>query len=90
MPSWDNSARRQRWAQIFRGSTPDKYGDWLQETIQKFTPASTEEDFVFTNAWNEWAEGNHLEPDLRWGRGYLDAHARAISSGRLTRELAEP
>jgi hypothetical protein len=87
MPSWDNSARREQWAWIYRGSTPEKYGEWLNETLDRFTPPSAEEDLVFTNAWNEWGEGNHLEPDLRWGRAYLEAHARAMaaSSGAASR-----
>ncbi len=79
-PSWDNSPRRAQWAHIFTGATPEKYGSWLEQTLHAFTPPSPEEDLVFTNAWNEWAEGNHLEPDQRWGLGYLEAHARAISA----------
>lgn len=85
MPSWDNSPRREQWAWIFRGSTPEKYGAWLEQTILGFTPPSAEEDLVFTNGWNEWAEGNHLEPDLRWARGYLHAHARATAAARAAR-----
>jgi lipopolysaccharide biosynthesis protein len=77
-PSWDNSARRDPLAFIMHGSTPDKYGAWLTSTISRFRPPTPDEDFVFTNAWNEWAEGNHLEPDQRWGRQYLEAHREAV------------
>jgi lipopolysaccharide biosynthesis protein len=78
-PGWDNSARRARNATIFRGSTPQAYERWLRSLV-----ASTMEQFqgderlVFVNAWNEWAEGNHLEPDQRWGRAYLEATTRAL------------
>lgn len=79
MPNYDNSARRKEGAVIFIGSTPEKYGAWLREIVQysrrKFTG---DERLVFINAWNEWGEGNHLEPDLRWGRAYLDATRRAL------------
>jgi lipopolysaccharide biosynthesis protein len=85
MPSWDNSARRKHGAFIFRGSTPAKYYGWLRETVMTFEPPSPEEDLVFTNAWNEWAEGNHLEPDQRWGRAYLEAHRCAM--GHASRRL---
>ena len=61
------------------GATPEKYGRWLEETLQRFTPPSPEENLIFTNAWNEWAEGNHLVPDVKWGLRYLEEHARATA-----------
>jgi hypothetical protein len=36
------------------------------------------ESLVFINAWNEWGEGNHLEPCQKWGRAYLEATRRAL------------
>ena len=76
-PSWDNSARRASGAMIVRNSSPLKYEHWLRRTAIK-----TEERFegdermIFINAWNEWAEGAHLEPDQKFGRQYLEATRR--------------
>ena len=81
-PSWDNAARRKTGALILRDSTPELYERWLRAVIDEFEPYGPEENFVFVNAWNEWAEGNHLEPDERWGRAYLEAHARATGAAR--------
>ncbi|MHC1708679.1 MAG: glycoside hydrolase family 99-like domain-containing protein [Bacteroidales bacterium] len=72
MPMWDNSPRRKIEAAIFLDSTPEKYGKWLESIVDAFTPYSREENFIFLNAWNEWAEGNHLEPCLNWGHAYLE------------------
>lgn len=77
-PSWDNSARRKVGARIFRDSTPALYEKWLTATLNRFKPPSPDEDFVFINAWNEWAEGNHLEPCQKWGHAYLEATARGL------------
>lgn len=77
-PDWDNSARRKENAYILTGSTPELYENWLKQTISRFKPFSPEENFIVINAWNEWAEGNHLEPDRKWGRKYLEATARAL------------
>lgn len=75
-PSWDNTARRKN-AYIFKGSTPDLYEKWLKAAI-KLAPKSSEGNFIFINAWNEWAEGNHLEPCQKWGYAYLEATRRAV------------
>lgn len=78
-PGFDNSPRRRKDALILRGSTPEVYGRWLQRVLEREAgrPAMGDDRLVFVNAWNEWAEGNHLEPCQRWGRAYLEAHAGA-------------
>jgi hypothetical protein len=77
-PAWDNSSRRRgRPALMFLNSSPQAYELWVRETLRRFEPFSADENLVFVNAWNEWAEGNHMEPCQRWGRAYLEAHARA-------------
>lgn len=86
-PGWDNGPRRERGATIFINSTPEKYESWLQEVVNRtkarLRPGENNEiapdSLVFINAWNEWAEGNHLEPCQRWGRKYLEATQRALS-----------
>jgi lipopolysaccharide biosynthesis protein len=78
-PMWDNSPRRSEDGAIIRNSTPELYEKWLTHVVDKFTPFSEEENFIFLNAWNEWAEGNYLEPDLKFGSDYLEATRRALS-----------
>lgn len=78
-PSWDNSARRATDAVILRGASPARYQEWLRATVERFEPPSPSEDFVFINAWNEWAEGNHLEPCVRYGHQYLEATRDALT-----------
>jgi hypothetical protein len=76
-PSWDNSPRRKSGATIFHGSTPAVYERWLR-TVARNSRRDADEDLIFINAWNEWGEGNHLEPCQKWGRAYLEATRRAI------------
>ncbi len=77
-PSWDNTARTGNRALVVANATPNNYEWWLARTLEK-----SAEDFpvrdrlVFINAWNEWAEGCHLEPDRRHGRAFLEATLRA-------------
>lgn len=70
-PMWDNSARRKINYFILHNSTPQKYKVWLQHIIDNYKWESMPEPFLFINAWNEWAEGNHLEPCQKWGNSYL-------------------
>ncbi len=79
-PGFDNSSRRAKDATIFLNSTPEAYGQWLEATLREEQARDLPDDqkLVIVNAWNEWAEGNHLEPDQRWGLAYLEAHRLAL------------
>lgn len=78
-PGWDNTARRARSGTVLLDSTPERYEHWLSRAVvHTRREFEGEQRLVFINAWNEWAEGNHLEPDLRWGRAYLEATLRAL------------
>ncbi len=77
MVGWDNTARRPYGATIFSGATPEAYERWLRHTVKSVSSVREEENYLFIVAWNEWAEGNHLEPDERYGRAFLEA-TRAV------------
>lgn len=86
-PGWDNTPRRTIDATVYLGSTPELYESWLRTAVERQRAAAAMkngnagtgvESLVFINAWNEWAEGNHLEPDQKWGRSYLEATQRAL------------
>jgi len=85
-PGWDNSARRKKGAIILVNSTPELYENWLRQVVNRqraIAPPDESsgiapESLVFINAWNEWAEGNHLEPCQKWGRAYLEATRRVL------------
>lgn len=80
-PSFDNTARRSKKAAVFLGSTPDKFLNWLRQAVEKtMIEKAGDERLLFINAWNEWGEGNHLEPDVKWGRAYLEAVAKVINN----------
>ena len=79
MTGWDNTPRRQRRGYVFLGATPERYGEWLAEAVRQTRERHpSDRPLVFINAWNEWAEGAHLEPDQRYKRAYLEATQEAM------------
>lgn len=79
-PSWDNTARKKDKGIVASGSSPELYYKWLRHTVAHFIPYSDEENFIFINAMNEWAEGNHLEPCAKYGTAYLEATKKALEN----------
>lgn len=80
MPSWDNEPRKPGKGRTFTFSTPGRYQEWLSTVIGQTVKNNAPDDrLVFINAWNEWAEGAHLEPDRKYGYAYLDATHRALA-----------
>lgn len=80
VPMWDNTARYGSEAYVIHDSKPQFFQEWLENTID-YTKRSLPLDrrLILVNAWNEWAEGAHLEPDTRFGYSYLNSVGRALS-----------
>jgi hypothetical protein len=75
---WDNSARKPFDPLIMDGACPEKFKKYIRQQIYR-TKNIYNSEFLFINAWNEWAEGTYLEPDKKYGYQYLQALNEAIS-----------
>lgn len=71
-PSWDNTPRRSNTSDIFWGATPKKFKKYFHLQLEHANE-EYQAEYIFINAWNEWAEGAHLEPDEHNKYGYLEA-----------------
>ncbi len=82
--SFDNTARKARWGGVvFHGASSENYGTWLFDILRESKKIHDRaHDYVFVNSWNEWAEGSHLEPDIRNGYAYLEATCNALYRAR--------
>lgn len=76
---WDNTARYGKRARLFKDACPDRFEYWFGKLLESMAARDLPENFIFLNAWNEWAEGAYLEPDEKFGHGYLDAINRQLA-----------
>lgn len=72
IPNWDNTPRSGVRGLIFRNATPELFKRHLIEAITQISHKPFENRIVFIKSWNEWAEGNYLEPDMKFGMQYLE------------------
>jgi lipopolysaccharide biosynthesis protein len=80
IPNWDNSPRSGKRGVIFHNADPKYFALHLKEAISQVKNKPYENRLVFIKSWNEWAEGNHLEPDLKYGKRYLEVIREAIGN----------
>jgi hypothetical protein len=78
IPNWDHSPRSGRSGHILTESTPQLFLKHVQKTLKMLEKKEPQHKILFLKSWNEWAEGNYMEPDLKYGRGYLDALRQAL------------
>jgi GT2 family glycosyltransferase len=87
MPGWDNTARRQDNSFCFENASPGAFQAWLEDALEETRHQNFgDEQIVFVNAWNEWAEGAYLEPDRRYGHTYLEAVKNATDASLLLKK----
>lgn len=72
-PNWDHSPRSGKRGMIITGSTPELFGNTVKTMVEHISHKSPEHQIIFLKSWNEWGEGNYVEPDLKYGHGYLKA-----------------
>jgi GT2 family glycosyltransferase len=84
-PSWDNTPRQPQRGDSFIGATPEAFQVYVEEKLEYLRQFLVgHERLLFVNAWNEWAEGTHLEPDQKYGHRWLEA----IRNARMVKSLA--
>jgi hypothetical protein len=84
IPNWDHSPRSGRRGNIFINSNPKAFKKHVKAVLDKVKNKKDDHRIIFLKSWNEWAEGNYMEPDLKFGRGYLEALKEAISEMNRT------
>jgi lipopolysaccharide biosynthesis protein len=80
-PNWDNTPRSGRGGVVITGATPEKFRRNVVDAVATIADRRPEERLLWIKSWNEWAEGNHLEPDLTHGRAWLHALREGLTHG---------
>lgn len=80
IPNWDHSPRSGKRAYILRDSSPYLFKKHVTEVLKEINDKKEEDQIVFLKSWNEWGEGNYMEPDLRFGKGYINALKEALEN----------
>lgn len=79
VPNWDNTPRSGLNGFVLHNSTPELYGRHLEEAVSLVADRAQDQRLVFIKSWNEWAETNYLEPDLKWGHRYLEETLKSVA-----------
>lgn len=82
LPNWDNTPRSGMRGIVFHNATPELFRGVLRKAIDRVADRPKDERIVFLKAWNEWAEGNYVEPDQKWGHAWLEAIRAEVESAR--------
>lgn len=78
MPNWDRTPRAGKAEGIYVNSTPGNFRKHLKDALEVISGKAPEHRILFLKSWNEWGEGNYVEPDLKYGHGYLDAISESL------------
>jgi hypothetical protein len=80
VPNWDSTPRLGWKGVVLHNSTPELFRIHVREVLQKTAYKPVEKRIMFLKSWNEWAEGNYMEPELKYGRSYLQVLKEEINS----------
>lgn len=78
MPQWDRTPRAGKATNPLINATPEKFQKTIENALKLIKEKAPEHQILFLKSWNEWGEGNYVEPDDRFGHGWLDAIRNAL------------
>lgn len=78
--SWDHTPRSGKRGSVFVGATPQRFGDFVKKLLTEIQSYQNKPPFIMIKSWNEWGEGNYLEPDLRYGKAFITELRKAIDN----------
>ena len=78
IPNFDHSPRSGKWGYILDHATPNSFYEMCKKVMS--IVSKKENKIVMLRSWNEWGEGNHMEPDLKYGQGFINALRKAIDN----------
>lgn len=79
LPNWDHSPRSGKRGDVFYNSTPENFDKHLKDVLQVTEMKDGDDNIIFLKSWNEWGEGNYIEPCTKYGRGYINVLKRNLS-----------
>ena len=82
LPNYDHTPRSKTRGHLFSNSTPSNWEKLMRNLLDKVKGKKTDENVIFLKSWNEWGEGNYMEPDLKYGKGYLEALKRVLDENQ--------
>lgn len=80
IPQWDHTPRSGWNGSLFINSTPELFYKHAVDALNAIKDKKDEHKIIFLKSWNEWGEGNYMEPDLKFGRGFIEALRKAVDS----------
>ena len=78
LPQWDRSPRTGKSEGVYVNSTPENFQEHIKKALDVIKDKSQEHRILFLRSWNEWGEGNYVEPDMKYGHGFIDAIRNTI------------
>lgn len=82
-PNFDHSPRSKNRGVILSNATPENWGHFCEKILTMLKSRSGDDNLLFIKAWNEWGEGNHLEPDVKYGKGHLEYLKKSLESAKI-------
>lgn len=76
IPNWDHTPRSGKRGSVFHNSTPKLFAQHIEEVFRVIKKKAKDDQFIFLKSWNEWGEGNYMEPDLKFGKQYIEVLGR--------------